>query len=61
MIKDDKIGLVVAETPEEEAWIETKETAEKQVKELTKALEVNKAMLELAKGKLDLINGKKKS
>ena len=49
MIKDDKLGLVVAESEMEKRWIEIKKGCEKQIEELEKMLWFQREILNLAR------------
>lgn len=52
MIKEDSLGLVVAENDEEKFWIEIKESTEKDIKNLEKMLKFNKGIIAMCEEKI---------
>jgi len=58
MIEDKELGLKVAENQEEAIWETVRREAEQLIKQSENNLIVQKAMKELAEGKLLLISGK---
>ena len=52
MIEDKKMGIKVAETKGEGAWTRVKEQAERSIEENKIAVEINEAILKLAKERL---------
>lgn len=51
MIKDDELGLKIAENPLEALWISVVEAREKTIKSYEDALIIERAFLELARQK----------
>lgn len=59
MIKDEDLGLVVAEDEDEEFWINIKDNTEKTIKDLKKQLKFSEAVLSLAVNHIELKEMKK--
>lgn len=52
MITDEKLGIKVAENKEEGAWTRVKDQAERSIEDSKIGIEINEAILKLAKTKL---------
>lgn len=53
MIENKKLGVKIAEDPEEAAWTQIKESIEKEISSMERALEMNKVLIDFIKGKLE--------
>jgi hypothetical protein len=51
-VKDESLGIEIAEDKEEKAWLEIKESSEKDIVQLKKLLMFQEAVVEMAKEKL---------
>ncbi len=56
MIEDKKLGVKIAESDEEAAWITIKENCEKDNKGMLRAIEMYKAQIILAENKIKEMN-----
>lgn len=53
MIEDKELGLKIANDEEESFWIKTKETIEKEIKQMERTIEMDQVLLMFIKEKLD--------
>ena len=51
MIEDKKLGMKLAENVEEAAWERIKEKAKEEIKQMQRAIEINKVIAALAERK----------
>lgn len=53
MIKNEELGLTIAENPKEAMWSRVVLRTKEDIKGMTEALEINNAFLEMAESKLN--------